>query len=253
MSNQASALCSTNSQLFHQPPKHEMTSEQPDHENDSLSGIMGGPPAPTPLPIPSDKPSGPTVGTRLIIFSALVIPSALIPLLVLRRSVNNLHRKVDELKGATRDLHHEFKSVILELSVRREQHGQLQTVIAKTRDDLTQLRGETYRRRKARARGDERMQGQVQELVAYNQYVISLQLRASRDLTYTVAPYNVGPRSRVSGSWGHLSPTSPHSCKRCSSIRDCSRPDLMVKVLNAFGFLLCNLKVWVRLRPLMPG
>jgi hypothetical protein len=144
---------------------------------------------PTPLPIPSDKPSGPTVGTRLIIFSALVVPSALIPLLILRRSVNNLHRKVDELKGATRDLHHEFKSVMLELSVRREQHGQLQATIAKTRDDLTHLRGETYRRRKARARGDERMQGQVQELVAYNQYVISLSLRASRDLTYAVAPY----------------------------------------------------------------
>jgi len=128
---------------------------------------------PKPLPIPSDKPSGPTLGTRLIIFSALVIPSALIPLLVLRRSVNSLHRKVDELKGATRDLHHEFKSVMLDLSVRREQHERLQAMIVKTRNNLTHLRGETYQRRKARAREDERMQGQVQELVASNQCQIS--------------------------------------------------------------------------------
>jgi len=107
----------------------------------------------------------------LVIFSALALPSALIPLLVLRRSVNNLHRKIDELRAATRDLHHEFKSVILELSVRREKHRQLQAMIAETRNDLTQLRGETYRRGRTRAREDERMQGQVQELESSNQYV----------------------------------------------------------------------------------
>ena len=175
-----------------------MTSQQPDHENDSLSGVLGGPSAPAPLAIPPDKPYGPTLGTRLIIFSALVIPSALIPLFVLRRSVNNLHRKVDELKGATRDLHREFKSVMLELSVRREQHEQLQAMIIKTRDDLTHLRGETYRRQKARAREDERLQGQVQELVASNQYVNSRLLRAPRYLTYTISTCNhTGIRSRV--------------------------------------------------------
>ncbi|KAF8506021.1 hypothetical protein F5888DRAFT_1791944 [Russula emetica] len=126
--------------------------------------------------MPSDKPSGPTLGTRLIIFSALVLPSALIPLLVLRRSVNNLHRKVDELRVATRDLNHEFKSVMLELSVRREGHEQLQAMIAETRGGLINLRGETYRRRRARAREDERMQGQVQELGASNRTQI-LRLR----------------------------------------------------------------------------
>jgi hypothetical protein len=148
-----------------------MTSQQPDHESNPLSGILDGQSAPTPLAMPSDKPFGPTLGTRLIIFSALVLPSALIPLFVLRRSVNNLHRRVDELKVATRDLRHEFKSVMLELSVRREKHDQLQAMIAETRGGLTQLRGETYRRRRARARGDERMQGQVHELEAFNRYV----------------------------------------------------------------------------------
>lgn len=145
-----------------------MTSQLPDHESNPLSGILDGPLAPT---IISDKPSGPTLGTRLIIFSALVLPSALIPLLVLRRSVKSLHRKVDELRVTTRNLRHEFKSVIVELSVRREQHEQLQAMIAQTRGGLAQLRGETYRKQRARAREGERMKGQVQELEASNQYV----------------------------------------------------------------------------------
>ena len=148
-----------------------MTSQQPDHESNSLSAISDGPSAPTPPAIPSDKPSGPTFGTRLIIFSALILPSALIPLLVLRRRVNNLHRNVDELRVATRDLHHEFKYVMLRLSIRRKQHEQLQAMIAETRDGLKQLHGETYRRRRARAREDERTQGRVQGLEISNQYV----------------------------------------------------------------------------------
>ena len=148
-----------------------MTSQEPDHERNTLSGILDVPSGPTPLAMPSNKPSGPTFGTRLIIFSALVLPSALIPLLVLRRSVNNLHRKIDELRVTTRDLHREFKSVMLELSVRREQHEGLQAMIAGTKNGLTQLRGETYRKQRALARDDERIQGQVQELQVSNQYV----------------------------------------------------------------------------------
>ncbi|SRR6266566_4423368 len=169
------ALCPPNSQSFvlkfYQPLKPEMISQQPDHESHPVSGILDGPSAPTPLAVPSDKPSRPTFGMRLIIFSALALPSALIPLLVLRRSVNNLHRKVDELRIATRDLHHEFKSVMLKLSIRRKQHEQLQAMIAETRDGLKQLHAETYRRRRARARADERMQGQVKEVETSNQYV----------------------------------------------------------------------------------
>jgi hypothetical protein len=173
-----------------------MTPQQPDHENDSLSGILGGPSTPTPSANPSDKPSGPTLGTRLIIFSALVLPSALIPLLVLRRSVNNLHRKVDELRGATRGLHHEFKSVMLELSVRREQHEQLQAMIVKTREGLTHLRGETYRLRRARAREDGRMKGQVQELIASDQYVNDWSFMVPERSDILRRTHNAGPRSR---------------------------------------------------------
>jgi hypothetical protein len=223
-----------------------MTSQH-DHESNSLSGSSGGPSVPMPLAIAADKPSanGPTPGTRLIIFAALVLPSALIPLLVLRRSVNNLHRKIDELSGATRGLHHEYKSAMLELSDRRTQHEQLQAMISKARDDHTHLRRETYRLRKSRARKDERMRGQVQELRASNQYVNEL-FRGLKDLTYTITPCNAGPRSRVCGSWGPLSLMSPHSCRRLNSSRGYSRPDLMQEVLNVSGFLLCNLKVWVR-------
>jgi len=147
-----------------------MTSQHPDHESNTLSGILDGPLSPTPPAIPSDKPSGPTFGTRLIIFSALVLPSALIPLLVLRRRVNNLHREVDELRVATRDLHLVFKYGMSELSSLREQHGQL---LSETRSGLKRVRGEMYRRRIARVRYEERIQGQVQEVQASNQAQIS--------------------------------------------------------------------------------
>jgi hypothetical protein len=230
-----------------------MNSQQPDHEGNPLSGILDGPCAPTPLAMPSDKPSGPTLGTRLIIFSALVLPSALIPLLVLRRGVNNLHRKVDELRVATRDLHHEFKSVMLELSVRREKHEELQNMISEMRNGLTQLRGETYRKQKARARDVKRMRDQVEELDASNEYVILVVRGSARFDTYcTIALYNPGLRSGVYDSWEPLSLMWPHSCKRWNYNRDSSHPDMMGKALNVFGFLPCNSKVWVRLTPLMP-
>jgi len=149
-----------------------MTSQQPDHA--SADPVPDkAPTTPTPLTIHADKPSGPTLGTRLVIFSALILPSAVIPLLILRRSVSGLHRKVDELKGATSSLHREFRSAMLELSVRREQHEQLRAMIAETREDLAHLRGETQRAQTARASGHEQTRNQIQELATSNRTQIS--------------------------------------------------------------------------------
>jgi hypothetical protein len=154
-----------------------MTLQEDYHETGSPSGVMDDLSTistATPVVAPPDKPSGPTLGTRLIIFSALVLPSALIPLLVLRRSVNGLHRKVDELREATSGLHHEFKSVTSELSIRREQHEQLRAMITETREGLAQLRGEAQRMRTERASEDDRLRKRVQDLVASNQCVTRL-------------------------------------------------------------------------------
>lgn len=148
-----------------------MTLQELYHERGSPSGVMDDLSTATPVVTPPDKPSGPTIGTRLIIFSALVLPSALIPLLVLRRSVNGLHRKVDGLREATRGLHHEFKSVASELSVRRDQHEQLRVMIAETREGLAQLRGDAQRMRTERTSEDDRLRKQVQDLVASDQCV----------------------------------------------------------------------------------
>jgi hypothetical protein len=144
-----------------------MTSQQPDHAN--TAPVPGeAPTLSTPVAIHTDKLSGPTLGTRLVIFSALLLPSAVIPLLVLRRSVNSLHRKIDELKSATSTLHGEFKSVMLELSVRREQHEQIRAMIVETRKGLAHLREETLQVQAERASGDERMRDQIQELAVSN-------------------------------------------------------------------------------------
>jgi septal ring factor EnvC (AmiA/AmiB activator) len=148
-----------------------MALQDPHHEGDSPSGVLDDLSTATPLAIPPDKPSGPTLGTRLIIFSALVLPSALIPLLVLRRSVNGLHRKVDELREATRGLHYEFKSVISELVIRREQHEQLRAMIAETKEGLAQLRREAQRVQMDRTSEEERLRKQMQDLATSNQCV----------------------------------------------------------------------------------
>jgi hypothetical protein len=151
-----------------------MTLQGPHHERDSPDGIMSDLSITSPMAVPPDRPSGPTLGTRLIIFSALVLPSALIPLLVLRRNINGLHRKVDDLREATRGLHHEFKSVVSELSIRREQHDQLRAMVAETKEGLAQLRGEAQRTRTERTSADERLRKEVQDLAASNQCVTLL-------------------------------------------------------------------------------
>jgi len=152
----------------------KMTSRRSD---DDETSTLGDPSVPTSSTMSTDrftsKRSGPTLGTPLIILSALVLPSALIPLLVLRRSVNSLHRKIDELSGATRGLHHEFKSVMLELSVRKEQHEQLRVMITEMRDGHARLRRKTQRMRTAGASADEHTRAQLQELAASNGAQIS--------------------------------------------------------------------------------
>ena len=226
-----------------------MTSQQPHNERDSPSGILDD----LSTPISPDKPLGPTLGTRLIIFSALVLPSALIPLLVLRRSVNGLHRKIDELGEATRGLHHEFKAVASELSIRREHHQKLQAMITETRVGLAQLRGEAQRLRTDHTNKDERLRNQLEDLVASNQYVATLIISGVArgghlTRTYPVAyshRYDAGSRLRVYGSWGRLLPTSLRSCKRLNFSRGSSRLDSMAGASNAFGFLPCNLRRWV--------
>ncbi|SRR6266404_3405227 len=142
-----------------------MTSQMSDHTSDSPTLVPVDASTSTPATVHT---SGPTPGTRLIIFSALVLPSALVPLFVLRRSANHLHRKIDELKGATNSLHQEFKSVMLELSIRREQHEQLRSMMTETREKLAHLHRETERMQARRANWDQQMREQIQGLILSN-------------------------------------------------------------------------------------
>lgn len=145
--------------------KSQMTSQVPDHTSATS-------PALKPIEASNSTPgTGPTPGTRLVIFSALLLPSALLPLFVLRRSVNQLHRKIDELKGATNNLHQEFKSVILELSIRREQHEQLRAMIAETRERHANMRRETQRTQAERENWDQQTREHIQGLVTSNRCV----------------------------------------------------------------------------------
>jgi len=145
-----------------------MTSQLPDHTGVFTSPILA--PVETSTSTPGTiHTTGPSPGTRLAIFSALLLPLAVVPLFVLRRSVNQLHRKIDELKGATNSLHHEFKSVMLELSIRREQHEQLRAITAETKGRLANLHRETQQTQVARVKWDRKTREKIQGLVTSNQ------------------------------------------------------------------------------------
>lgn len=138
-----------------------MTSQIPDH---TVTSPVLAPVEPSTSTPGATRTTGLTPGVRLAIFSALLLPSALVPLFVLRRSVNQLHRKIDELKGATNGLHQEFKSVMLELSIRREQHAQFRTMIAETKEKLANLQRETEQKHAVHEKGIEGIQEQIQGL-----------------------------------------------------------------------------------------
>ena len=144
-----------------------MSSQIPDHTS-AASPVLAPVEAPTSTP-GATRTNGPTAGTRLAIFSALILPLGLVPLFVLRRSVNQLHQKIDGLKRATNGLHQEFKSVMLELSIRREQHEQLQAMIAETREGLAKLHRKNQRTRLTREKCDEQTRKQIQALGTFNQ------------------------------------------------------------------------------------
>jgi hypothetical protein len=143
-----------------------MTSQIPDHPG-VTSPVMAPVDSSTSTP-EATRTTGPTPGTRLAIFSALLLPLAVVPLFVLRRSVNQLHRKIDELKGATNSLHQEFKSVMLELSIRREQHEQLRAMVAETKGRLANLHRETQQTQVVREKWDRQTREQIQGLVTSN-------------------------------------------------------------------------------------
>ncbi|KAI0265123.1 hypothetical protein BC834DRAFT_880217 [Gloeopeniophorella convolvens] len=157
-----------------------MTSQQPNHPHEPPT--QGTQSSPVPLSTTSAHQAGERApalapGTRIIVFTALLLPAAVLPLLVLRRSLTSLHRKIDALATTTGGLQHELRSTLLELSVRKEQHEQLRAVLDETRASLAALRGETQRAQVVRDR--------IQELVVSNRcaspYVHRLEQQGSRD------------------------------------------------------------------------
>ncbi|KAI0320619.1 hypothetical protein OF83DRAFT_529674 [Amylostereum chailletii] len=83
--------------------------------------------------------------SRLIVFSAIVLPVALAPLIVLRRSLVALHRKVDASYAASQALQRELKATLLDMSVRRDEHRQLKTLVGGLRRRIDELSKEAHK------------------------------------------------------------------------------------------------------------
>jgi septal ring factor EnvC (AmiA/AmiB activator) len=79
---------------------------------------------------------------RLAVFSALVFPVALVPFLLLRRSLHGMHHKLDQTRVAVNGLQRELKSTLFEMSVRRDEHARLNGSIMELRQAISGIRDE---------------------------------------------------------------------------------------------------------------
>lgn len=77
----------------------------------------------------------------------------------------NLHRKMDQIAASTDALNREAKTTMLELSIQRDEHAQLQTALVETRQVLESMRAQSHEMDVSRAAREQEVHGQIQELL----------------------------------------------------------------------------------------
>ncbi|KAI0084172.1 hypothetical protein BDY19DRAFT_973466 [Irpex rosettiformis] len=107
--------------------------------------------------------------THIAIFTAILAPIALLPYLAVRRHLISLHLKVTEVGVANAALQRDLKTALLEASIRREEHDRLRTTIGELRRDLEKVRVDGGRYELMRARSEEKMKRDIQDLMEEKQ------------------------------------------------------------------------------------
>ncbi|KAI0053050.1 hypothetical protein FA95DRAFT_1482569 [Auriscalpium vulgare] len=102
---------------------------------------------------------------RLLAFSAIVFPFALIPFLALRRSLIGLHAKVDHVRSSADGAQRELKGALWELSVRKEEYARLQSQLSETRRELQTLRSQARGMETSHSVKEQEIRGQIQDLL----------------------------------------------------------------------------------------
>ena len=99
---------------------------------------------PTLVPEPAQE-SRLTPEIRLVVFTSLVFPVALIPFLMLRRSLHSLHTKTDSVQGNIIGLHRNLKDTLYDLSWRREEQAKIGTTVSEMQKVISELREQIHR------------------------------------------------------------------------------------------------------------
>ena len=106
--------------------------------------------------------------THFAIFTGILAPVALLPYLAVRGHLVSLHRKVSEVSHTNAALQRDLKAALLESSIRREEHDRLAAAMTEIRSSLDRFRAEQAAKDLQRARDEERMRSQIEELTAEN-------------------------------------------------------------------------------------
>ncbi|KDQ64674.1 hypothetical protein JAAARDRAFT_28313 [Jaapia argillacea MUCL 33604] len=152
-------------------------------------------PAETPRPKVQDTP--PTLmppenvrqtspGTHLAVITAILLPFALLPYMSLRRQLGMLHRRVDEVAGTSRALHHHLKSTLQQTSIQREEVLGLKEQLQDLRREVGALRDDSHRKEVAQAGADTAIQHHIQSLLDERKYTRT-QLSALHELGTSLA------------------------------------------------------------------
>ncbi|VDB90175.1 unnamed protein product [Peniophora sp. CBMAI 1063] len=117
-----------------------------------------------PAPAPAQPESRLTPEVRLVVFTSLVFPVALIPFLMLRRSLHGLHVKTDSVQGNIIGLHRKLKDTLYDLSWRREEHAKLGATVTEMQSTIASLREQMHKEQLERVEREKEWEMRMQRL-----------------------------------------------------------------------------------------
>lgn len=118
---------------------------------------------------------------HLTVLTAVVLPIALVPYLVARRTTNTLHRRLDEYKVTIQTLQRDLKTTMLDNALRRDEQARVRGILAEmkqdthsvitaTKQDLQRLRAEGDNRGWVQITNNNALRSDLQKILDEMQY-----------------------------------------------------------------------------------
>lgn len=77
--------------------------------------------------------------THAVVLGSILLPVAILPYLAVRRHLITLNRKISEVGITNAALQRDFKTALLEASIRREEHERLRSLLQETKERVKEL------------------------------------------------------------------------------------------------------------------